>query len=194
MFLRLMVCGVFFFVQSAIAQFGSICDSISYYKKNTEPSFSGSLDGRYSYILGKSVDIYGLRLGKDYKKFAVFGGIYFTGFQSKTQEKSFSYFYLSGIGEYRWIQNYRWQLNQTAQVGVGMANLEIKNAQGEPTYSDHIIIPVEIGVNATYRVWNFIGISAGIGARISVIPGSYFSAPYYTAGLAFFPDALPHWF
>ena len=194
MILRLMACGVFFFVQSAIAQFGSICDSISHYKKNTEPSFSGSLDGRYSYILGKSVDIYGLRLGADYKKFAVFGGIYFTGFQSESQEKRFSYFYLSGTGEYRWIQNDRWQFNQTAQVGVGMANLEFKNTQGETTYSDHIIIPVEIGANATYRVWNFIGISAGIGARISVIPGSYFSAPYYTAGLAFFPDAFPHWF
>ncbi|MGC6413646.1 MAG: hypothetical protein ACON5K_02995 [Bacteroidia bacterium] len=194
MVLRLMACGVFLFVQSLIAQFGSMRDSIIHYKNNIEPSFTGSLDGRYSYILGKSVDIYGLRIGADYKKFAIYGGMYFTGFQSKYQEKRFSYFYLSGIGEYRWIHNYRWQLNQTAQLGVGMANLEFKDSQGETTYSDHIIIPVEIGANATYRIWKFLGISGGVGARISVIPGSYFSAPYYTAGLAFFPDALSDWF
>lgn len=194
MVLRILACGVFFFVQTLYAQFGPMRDSIIHYKNNVEPSFSGSLDGRYSYILGKSVDIYGLRLGADYKKFAVFGGLYFTGFQSKSQEKRFSYFYLSGIGEYRWIQNYKWQLNQTAQLGIGMANLEFINSQGESTYSDQIIIPLEIGANATYRIWKFIGLSAGVGARISVIPGSYFSAPFYTAGLAFFPDALPHWF
>lgn len=163
-------------------------DSIGLSLRNT-PEWSGGLDGRYSYVNGKPVDIFGLRIGADYKKTAAYIGFYTTAFQDKT-DKMYQYAYLSAIGEYRWYSDYRWFLAQTVQLGIGMANLTFKQGNGNYDYRDLVIIPLETGVHATYRVWKFIGVSAGVGARFSITPGTYFTASYYTIGVCLYPDEI----
>ncbi len=154
-----------------------------------KPTLTGGLDNRRSYLKGKPIDIFGLRVGADYHKTAAYIGLYSTFFQDET-DNMYEYFYLSGIGEYRWFKNYRWFLTQTVQLGVGTATLTFKQADGTYEYRDLMILPLETGVSASYRVWRYFGLSAGVGARFSLTPNTYFSASYYTFGLCFYTDEL----
>ena len=165
-----------------------MADSIRLSWEN-DPTISVGLDSRHSYLRGKSINIFGLRAGADFKKTAVFIGLYSTAFQSVSND-NYEYVYLSGIGEYRWFKNYRWFITQTAQMGVGTASLTFQKPDGTKEFQDLMIIPVETGVNATYRVWKYIGLSAGVGARFSLTPGSYFSSSYYTFGVAWYTDEI----
>ena len=165
-----------------------MADSIRLSWEN-DPTISVGLDSRHSYLRGKSINIFGLRAGADFKKTAVFIGLYSTAFQSVSND-NYEYVYLSGIGEYRWFKNYRWFITQTAQMGVGTASLTFQKPDGTKEFQDLMIIPVETGVNATYRVWKYIGLSAGVGARFSLTPGSYFSSSYYTLGVAWYTDEI----
>jgi hypothetical protein len=182
------ILGSVFFIAYSNAQGWSPLDSIRLSLKN-EPEFSAGLDGRYSYVSGKPVDIFGLRVGADFKKTAAYIGFYTTAFQDKT-DRMYQYLYLSGIAEYRWYHDYRWFLAQTVQMGIGTANLTFKQNNGTYEYRDAMILPIETGVNATYRVWKYIGLSAGVGARFSFTPQTYFSASYYTFGICLYPDEL----
>jgi len=170
------------------AQQWSPGDSIRLSLKN-KPQFTAGLDSRSSYLLGKPIHIFGLRVGADYKKTAGYVGFYSTVFQDPT-DNMYEYFYLSGIGEYRWFKNYRWFLTQTVQAGVGTASLTFNNPNGNPDYRDLMLIPIETGVHASYRVWRYIGLSAGVGARFSLTPGSYFSASYYSFGVCVYSDEI----
>lgn len=154
-----------------------------------KPSFSAGLDSRRSYLRGKPIDIFGLRVGADYQKTAGYIGLYTTAFQDRT-DNMYEYVYLSGIGEYRWFKNYRWFLTQTVQMGVGTASLSFRQSNGTYDYRDLMLIPIETGVNATFRVWRYFGLSAGVGARFSLTPNSYFSASYYTFGVCVYTDEI----
>lgn len=166
----------------------SLTDSIRLSWEN-EPTISAGLDSRHSYLRGKSINIFGLRVGADFKKTAAFVGLYTTAFQSVSND-NYEYVYLSGIGEYRWFKNYRWFITQTLQLGVGNASLTFVKPDGTKDFQDLMIIPVETGVNTTYRVWKYVGLSAGVGARFSLTPGSYFSSSYYTFGVALHTDEI----
>ena len=181
-------CFTFFAIVSSSAQQWSPKDSILLSLKG-KPSFSAGLDSRRSYLRGKPIDIFGLRVGADYQKTAGYIGLYTTAFQDRT-DNMYEYFYLSGIGEYRWFKNYRWFLTQTVQIGVGTASLSFKQSNGTYDYRDLMLIPIETGVNATFRLWRYFGLSTGVGARFSLTPNSYFSASYYTFGVCIYTDEI----
>ena len=186
------IMGVLFLLVSssglAQTQKWSLKDSIRLSLKN-EPTISAGLDSRHSYLRGQSINVFGLRAGADFKKTAAFIGVYTTAFQGETKDK-YEYAYISGIGEYRWYKDYRWYITQTAQVGVGTASLTFQKANGDKEFRDLMVIPIETGINATYRIWKYFGLSAGVGARFSMTPGSYFSSSYYTFGLAWYTDEI----
>ncbi len=184
----LIVLGAVLWINGLAAQLWTPLDSIRMSLKR-KPTLGAGLDSRRSYLRGKPIDIFGLRVGADYQKTAGYIGLYTTAFQDET-DNMYSYFYLSGIGEYRWFKNYRWFLAQTVQVGVGSANLSFKLPDGTYDYRDLMLIPIETGVNATYRVWRYFGLSAGLGARFSLTPNSYFSASYYTFGVCVYTDEI----
>ncbi len=164
----------------------SLGDSISIYTR-TKPEFSAGLDSRHSYVTGTAINIFGVRAGADYKKLAFYGGLYGTAFQDE-RSNSYHYFYLSGQSEYRWYKTYQWLLLQTVQLGVGTADLKLLQPTGDYKYVSKLIVPIETGVLSSYRVWKYVGVSAGVGARFSMIPGTFFSSSYYTFGIVFYPD------
>lgn len=178
----------FLIFNSLFCQKWSIKDSILLSLKN-QPEFSGSLDGKQSYVVAQPVNIFGIRAGVDYKKTAFYGGIYGTAFTDALAENSYQYFYISATGEYRWYHTHRWQVNQTVQLGIGSADIK-RTVDGEEQYYSRMIVPVETGAYVSYRVWKFIGLAAGVGIRISATPGTYFSGSYYSAGLTFYADEL----
>ncbi len=180
---------VFFFWGMSNAQQWQFGDSIKLALKN-KPTFSAGLDGKYSYVSGIPVNIFGLRLGADFKKIGVYGGLYSTFLRDNASQNEYSYFYIAAQGEYRWYWTYRWQLVQTVQLGVGNADLTIRKPNGEEELSSRMIIPIETGILGTYRIWKFIGVSGGVGARISATPNTYFSSSYYTLGFVLFFDEI----
>jgi hypothetical protein len=166
----------------------SIRDSFSIYLQR-KPEFSPGLDSRHSYITGTAINIFGVRAGADYKKLAFYGGFYGTAFQDE-RSNSYDYFYLSGQTEYRWYKSYKWLLLQTVQFGVGSADLKLIQQNGDYKYISNLIVPIETGVLSSYRVWKYVGVSAGVGARFSMVPGTFFSSSYYTFGVVFYPDEI----
>ncbi len=166
----------------------SLSDSFRIYTQ-LKPEFSAGLDSRHSYITGTAINIFGARAGADYKKLAFYGGLYGTAFQDE-RSNSYHYFYLSGQTEYRWFKTYKWLLLQTVQLGVGSADLKLLQPNGEHKFVSNLIIPIETGVMSSYRVWKYVGVSAGVGARFSLIPGTFFSSSYYTFGVVFYPDEI----
>ena len=179
----------FFFCGMLYAQQWKFEDSVKL-ALNNKPTFSAGLDGKYSYVSGIPVNILGVRLGADYKKIGIYGGLYSTYIQDNATNNGYAFFYLAAQGEYRWYRTYRWQLVQTVQIGVGTADLTIRKSNGEDELSTRMIIPIETGVLGTYRIWKFIGVSGGVGARISATPNTYFSSSFYTLGFVLFFDEL----
>ncbi len=166
----------------------SIQDSFQIYLQR-KPELSAGLDSRHSYITGTAINIFGARAGADYKKMAFYGGLYGTAFQDE-RFNSYNYIYLSGQTEYRWYKSYKWLLLQTIQVGVGSADLKLLQQNSDYKYISKLIVPIETGVLSSYRVWKYVGVSAGVGARFSMVPGTFFSSSYYTFGVVFYPDEI----
>jgi len=188
---QLIVLGFILAINSSLLQAQnkwSLTDSFRIYTQ-LKPEFSAGLDSRHSYITGTAINIFGARAGADYKKLAFYGGLYGTAFQDE-RLNSYHYFYLSGQTEYRWYKSYKWLLLQTVQLGVGNADLKLLQPNGEHKFVSNLIIPIETGVLSSYRVWKYVGVSAGVGARFSLIPGTFFSSSYYTFGVVFYPDEI----
>ncbi len=183
------------FIQSnfAFGQEWSPRDSIRLSLKNKPTILIGG-DKRNSVVTGVPVRILGFRGGVDYGKFALLGAIY-----SATAEKviqpgkvnSYDYLIFSGIGEYHWYKTHRFRIYQTIQAGFGVVDLkEYNEKKGKEEFSSKMVLPVETGVSGNIRVLKYFGLTAGIGVRVSLTPGTYYSAPYYTYGVMVFTKDL----
>jgi len=190
---RILVIILFFLSGSVLAQTWSPKDSIKLSFKN-KPSFILGGDRRNSFVTGVPVKILGFKAGADYGKFALLGAIYTASaekFYSQNNYNSYDYLIFSGIGEYHWYKTHRFRLYQTVQLGVGVVDLkEYKANSDKPEISTKMVLPVESGVSGNLRVLKYFGLTAGIGVRVSLTPGTYYSAPYYTYGLMVFTKDL----
>ncbi len=177
----------------AFGQEWSPIDSIRLSSKNKPTILIGG-DKRNSFVTGVPVRILGFRGGFDYGKFALLGAIY-----SATAEKviqagkinSYDYLIFSGIGEYHWYKTHRFRIYQTIQAGIGVVDMkEYNEKKGKEEFSSKMVLPIETGVSGNVRVLKYFGLTAGIGVRVSLTSGTYYSAPYYTYGVMVFTKDL----
>lgn len=175
------------------AQTWSPIDSIKLSYKNKSSIILGG-DMRNSFVTGVPVKILGLRGGLDYGKFALLGAVYFASAEKSIKPNyvnTYDFLIFSGIGEYHWYKTHRFRLYQTIQMGVGIVDLkEYREPKDRFEFSSKMVIPVETGVSGNLRVLKYFGINAGIGVRVSLTPGTYYSAPYYNYGLMVFTKDL----
>ncbi len=175
------------------AQNWSPKDSIQLSFKN-KPAFILGGDQRNSFVTGVPVKILGFRGGLDYGKFALLGAVYYADATKEIapgKENRYEYLIFSGIGEYHWYKTHRFRLYQTVQTGIGVVDLsEFPENSTKPIFSSKMVIPVETGISGNLRVLKYLGINAGIGVRVSLTPGTYYSAPYYNYGLMVFTKDL----
>jgi hypothetical protein len=168
-------------------------DSIRLSLKNKPHILIGG-DQRNSFVTGMPVRIFGLRGGLDYGKFALLGAIYSANAEKTIKQgisNSYDYLIFSGIGEYHWYKTHRFKISQTIQLGIGVVDLkEYDEKLGKNVLSTKMVIPVETGISGNLRVLKYFGLTAGIGVRVSLTPGTYYSAPYYTYGLMVFTKDL----
>lgn len=190
---RILVTLLFFMSSSGFAQSWSPIDSIKLSYKN-KPSLILGGDQRNSFVTGVPVKILGFKAGADYGKFALLGAIYSASaekYYGQNFYNTYDYLIFSGIGEYHWYKTHRFRLYQTIQIGVGVVDLKEYNGNSsKPDISTKMVLPVESGVSGNLRILKYFGLTAGIGVRVSLTPGTYYSAPYYTYGAMVFTKDL----
>lgn len=168
-------------------------DSIRLSFKN-KPSVLLGGDQRNSFVTGVPVKIIGLRAGLDYGKFAILGAVYSANAEKEIKKgfvNTYDYLIISGIGEYHWYKNYRFRIYQTIQAGIGVVDIkEYDEKIGKDVFSSRMVVPLETGVSGNLRFLKYFGLTAGIGVRMSLTPGTYYSAPYYTYGVMVFTKDL----
>ena len=179
--------------QTLFGQSWSPKDSIRLSSKN-KPNILIGGDKRNSFVTGVPVRILGFRGGLDYGKYALLGAIY-TASADKLIKidhvNTYDYLIFSGIGEYHWYKTHRFRIFQTIQAGIGIVDMKEYDEKLDKTIlSTKMVIPLETGVSGNIRVLKYFGLTAGIGVRVSLTSGTYYSAPYYTYGVMVFTKDL----
>lgn len=155
----------------------------------SSPSLIVGFDKRDSYVVGVPVNIFGLRIGYDYGKIALLGS-YYSALATK-ESNTYDYTILGAIFEYHWYKTHRIRLYQTIQTGIGTVDIkEIDLITKNSVLKTNMIIPIETGVTANFRFLKYFGLTLGVGARTSITPDTYYTAPYYSYGIMLFTKDL----
>lgn len=158
----------------------------------TRPGFRVGFDGRNSFLNGRAVNVFGARYGFDYGKVAVFTGLYSTNLvragERDTARAGFSY--MSSTLEYYLYQSWRFEIVNSYQIGWGTGYDFLKSGDEIKRNFTGRIVPVETGIGGTVRFLRYLGFSAGVGIRMSLVNGQGFSGSYYYYGLTFFTGTM----
>jgi hypothetical protein len=183
-----------FLFQSAAAQEQPLLDTIRAAFQN-KGSFVIGLDGRNSFVGATPARVYGFRLGLDYGKVRVYTGLYTLGrkiqgqgytLPGDTVRTYLNFSYWSNTFDLMLYQDKKWELGFPVQIGAGIGYRErFRNSVSE-SRNRPFFIPIEAQFTAIYRLTRYIGLSAGLGFRVSTLRSSSFNGTTYYYGLTFF--------
>ena len=188
----------------------NIKDSINYYLNKKKPELVGGFSSRNTFIGSTKTNVNGLSVGYNYGgKITLSAGIYwlpsarpvterktineFTPLQMTVDEIS-KFWYIGASGDYVFYKKGRWTLDVPVRIGLGIATVkqqDITDFQREISKTRSMIIPLESGIGAQYKIAWWIGVSGGFGSRIVIGKKTTqkFSGTYYTLGVTvFFAD------
>ena len=185
----------------------NIKDSITYYLNKKKPELIGGFSARNTFIGSTKTHVNGLSVGYDYGgKISLSAGIYwlpsakpvterkiinaFTPSQNMVDEIS-KFWYLGVSGDYVFYQKGRWTLDVPVRIGLGIASVKQQDTsifQREISKTHSVIIPLESGIGAQYKIAWWIGFSGGLGSRIVIGKNTSqkFSGTYYSLGVTIF--------
>ena len=199
-------CLVFLVLVKSISAFSSICDSTKRVKKI---NFYFALDIRKSLVRDIPIKMIGLKIGATFKRKHTIGFGYYNlgrpifGYYNSSPVEydanqslktksgksidipatvSLSLQYFSMFYEYRILARKRWNLDWTAQYGIGRAFITAtnqKNGFRVPGYpkstSVHLL---ESSILLQYKVFSWLGVGGGIGYRYMLNPNEYISTTF----------------
>lgn len=190
----------------------NIKDSVIYYLTSKNPELIGGLSSRTTFIGNHKTSVSGAAIGADYGgKIRFLGGIY--GLLNPLEEKKIintwtpaqdtvleisRLWYFGFTGVYTFFKQNRWTLEVPVRIGFGSANIEHhETGIGKQLISEttSLVIPLESGIGAQYKIAWWIGISGGLGSRIVIGKNTSqkFSGTYYNLGVTiFFGDIYNH--
>ena len=198
--LRLVVFLPFLFCGSLTPVHAQMLDSIRS-AVQVKPKFVFGLSSRFSSVDGSPSRTSKLFVGYDYDRvFRLELGINYMPnpgvtrtfpFPGDTLLETNQLTYLGLQAEYTFYRKGHWKFGFPVQVGIG-------SNKATERYNNHLrfsrtfmVIPVEPGLNALYYFYDWIGLKAGMGVRMSFGKAfSVLSGPYYNMGIAFFPGTL----
>lgn len=178
----------------------SLSDTFKIYLAK-KPTLYVSLDGRNSFVRDNPAIIDGVRFGLNYGgKIRLLAGIYdlrkpiFRTYtyapatpeeEVRVQKNTFFYFGLTL--DYVVYNKNRWKLAIPIQTGFGFGNRQERTLQTELRLDKDLkFVPLEISLQASFRILPWLSAGAGLGYRYAVFSNSVshdFSAPIYTYGL-----------
>ncbi|MFT5724064.1 MAG: hypothetical protein ACI9JN_001181 [Bacteroidia bacterium] len=93
--------------------------------------------------------------------------------------------------EYTFYRKNRWKLSYPVQLGWGVNQYTQRINRDLKENTNKMVVPLEIGANAIYYFYDWVGIKAGMGVRMSFGTSfSTLSGPYYNIGIAFYAGEL----
>ncbi len=156
-------------------------------------SFFVALDGRNTVVEDFPGTMYGFMYGWDYGRLLVGTGIYgmkpFTltsRVGTDTIRNAYDFSYISSTLEYSFHETRKWRLSLPLQIGIGYGD---RKKMINSTVAEHkrpLLIPGEAAFRAVYKATRYVGLSAGVGLRVSLVNSSNFDGPIYYFGLSFF--------
>lgn len=206
------VFGFCVFMLTISNSYAGIKDSVHYYLKNKYPELIGGLSARNTFIGSHLTSVTGASIGVDYGgKISFSVGVYglskplverkiinpYSPSEYKVDELS-RFGYLGLTGNYVFFKQNRWTLNVPIRVGLGKATIEQRDiAKGKLLLNEtsSVIVPLESGIGAQYKLAWWIGLGAGLGSRIVLgkKTSQKFSGTYYNFGInIFFSDIYFH--
>jgi len=180
-------------------------DSIRYDLKQNKTLVIG-IDGKNSFIRDLKLQMYGAQLGYLYNKRTNIHLGFYTTFNKKktifdnptaaqgstdanTVLNKFGMAYVNLEGEYYFFNNHKWRFSIPAGVGIGMGWDKYYNNSQFTRKTNSLVIPVELGFNASYKLNWWLWLGAGLGTRVSFASGKY-NGPFFTYGLQFQFEAI----
>lgn len=174
-------------------------DSMKYHF-NQPPVLFGAFNNRTSIVNGTNAKILGLQGGVMFNnKIKIFMGYSWmaqpttdrkirnahTAF-ADTQIHRQTMNFMSFGGEYVFRRTPKWKFSVPAHLGIGTTNLKKFDTNGDLLAEDRaLIVPFEIGANATYYITDWLTINGGLGNRFTAtsLDESQLSGPYYRLGV-----------
>lgn len=170
-----------------------------------KPKLLLGFDNRNSFIGDTKVKVIGLRIGKEYnERFRMAIGFYNTTDviteQKITQNNSkndtivskVGLGYLSFTADYVFYYTRKWELSVPIQLGLGSGRRTqlINDSLLKDKTQSKVIMPIEIGVSAVYKIRPWVGVGAGLGSRFSLLNTSEFNGPFYSIGIKIYFGVL----
>jgi hypothetical protein len=191
-------------IHSAIVSFCFLF-SISIYAQEAPKkwTFAFQLDNRFSSIRNQEINVFGAKLGFQYKKLTRIGlggsfiinpvSInYFNKKLNKEETNKICFWYFSVFNDWIFYKNDKWECFITEQIGYGKPNF-IKEVNDEVISDVNLNLYVnEISSQVNYKFSSWIGFGAGFGYRNLLndksILKTTFDAPIYIAKIIILPE------
>lgn len=162
--------------------------------------FYVGLDGKNNIVNDLKIKMFGLQGGFIYnKRTSVYMGLYFTSKEavtisenytaragttdSNTIYNAYGMSYLNFGTEYIFYNNHKWQLSVPMAIGLGSGSYRRFSQNKFYTATYPPILPLETGMNASYKLTWWLWLGGGLGTRISLNSTHYYNGPFYTFGL-----------
>lgn len=183
---------------NANAQLRHMFDSMRYDFKQPKKFFV-SLDGKNNLVSDLNMKMFGLQGGYQYnRRTSLYLGIYWTynnpskivanaplagQSDSNTIYSTYGISYINVGCEYVFFNNKRWRMAIPLALGRGRGSNVFTQNKVQIREEKPRIIPLEIGMNVSYKLKWWLWVGAGIGTRISLNSTHEYNGAFYTFGL-----------
>ncbi len=164
-------------------------------------SLAFGLDGKNSFIRDLKLSMYGAQVGYLYNKRTNIHLGFYTTYNKKrrmydnptagmdrtdsnTVYNKFGMAYFNIEAEYYFYNSCKWRFSIPAGVGLGMGWDKYYKKDEFTHKTNTLVIPLELGFNASYKIAWWVWLGAGLGTRVSLAGGKY-NGPFFTYGLQF---------
>ena len=184
---------------SGFAAKAQVMDSLKYHFNQPAHLFGG-FNNRTSLVNGNNAKILGLQGGLIFdEKIKIF--MSYSWMATPTTERKIrnahtafadtfihrqSMNFMSVGTEYVFRQTEKWKFSVPVHFGVGTTNLKKLDTDGVILSEDRaLVFPLEVGVNATYFITDWLTVNGGLGNRFTAtsLQESQLSGPYYKLGI-----------
>lgn len=168
--------------------FDSIRESLTH-----KPSFYGDYNTRNSFISNYRAQVRGVLGGVTFNNNFTIALSYnwltteFNHINSQKDTAALKMRYVAPFVSFSFLEKKNLQLSVPVYLGFGQTFYQTKDKQKS---NSHFIVTYEPSMKATYRVFKYFGLSAGIGFRLLLIGNNVvdenFNSPTYTIGIKLF--------
>lgn len=200
------IIAVLFICIHSNAQVRHFWDTIRYDLKQPRKFFLG-MDGKNSIISDFTIKMFGFQGGTIYNSRTKFySGLYFTPRKrstiienstalpgrtdSNTVYVSYGLTYMNFGTAYIFYNTKYWEISAYLALGLGAGTYKKHTDTRYYSASHPVIVPLETGFNASFKLTWWLWLSAGLGTRMAIIGKHDYNGALYTYGVSVKLDAI----